>query len=243
MTAASTEAQALIDLAKKQGKILSVYQNRRFDSDFRTLQKVIQQGLLGELLSFEAHYHRYKPELNPKKWKETPSPANGILYDLGAHLIDQAITLFGVPDNVIGEVFTQRANSEIDDAFDVKMAYGKLRVHLKSSLLVREDVPRYIVHGTKGSFIKYGIDVQEDSLKAGILPTDTNFGKEDEKIWGILNIEINGLNFRGKIESYAGNYGLLFENLYEAIAEGKPLIVKPEEVLEQIKIIESIERD
>ena len=240
MAATAEQVQILIDLAKKQQKVLSVYQNRRFDSDFRTLQKIVQGGLLGELLSFEASYHRFKPTLNPKKWKEVPAPANGILFDLGAHLIDQVISLFGTPEKFSGEVFTQRENSLVDDAFDLSLDYGKLKVRLKSSLLVREDVPRYILHGTKGSFIKYGIDVQEDSLKAGILPNDPTFGIEQENIAGTLNTELNGLHFRGKITSEVGNYGLLFENLYDAITGTKPLIVKPEEVLEQIKIIEKI---
>jgi scyllo-inositol 2-dehydrogenase (NADP+) len=159
---------------------------------------------------------------------------------LGSHIIDQVITLFGVPQSVWGQTFTQREYSEIDDAFDIRMDYGKLKITLKSSLLVREDSPRYIVHGTKGSFVKYGIDVQEDHLKAGMLPTDADFGIEPATNSGILNTEFNGISFRGNVETLQGNWALLFQNLHDAIVDGKELYIKPEEVLEQIKIIEQV---
>lgn len=241
-TATAEEAEELIALSKKQGKILTVFQNRRFDSDFMTVQKVIEGGFLGEIVNFEIHFNRFKPVLNPKKWKEVVAPANGIIYDLGSHIIDQVITLFGVPQSVWGQTFTQREQSEIDDAFDIRMDYGKLKITLKSSLLVREDSPRYIVYGTKGSFVKYGIDVQEDHLKAGMLPTDTDFGVEPATNSGILNTEFNGIAFRGHVETQQGNWALLFQNLHDVIVDGNELFIKPEEVLEQIKIIERVKK-
>jgi scyllo-inositol 2-dehydrogenase (NADP+) len=239
-TSTVEEAEELISLAKKQGKILSVFQNRRFDSDFLTVKKVVEGDFLGEIHSFEIHFNRFKPVLNPKKWKETVGAGSGIIYDLGSHIIDQVIALFGVPKSVWGQTFTQRENSEIDDAFDIKLDYGKLKVTLKSSLLVREDTPRYIIHGTKGSFIKHGIDVQEDHLKVGIKPTDSDFGIESISQYGILNTEMNGLIIKGTVETEKGNWALLFQNLHDAIVDGKELLIKPEEVLEQIKIIEKV---
>ena len=239
-TATVEEAEELIELSKKQGKILSVFQNRRFDSDFMTVQKVIEGGFLGKIINFEIHFNRYKPILNPKKWKEIVAPANGIIYDLGSHIIDQVLVLFGVPESVWGQTFTQRGHSEIDDAFDIRMDYGDLKVTLKASLLVREDTPRYIIHGTKGSFVKYGIDVQEDHLKAGILPNDAGFGIESASNSGVLNTEFNGITFRGNVETQQGNWGLLFQNLYDSIADGKELFVKPEEIVAQIQIIEQV---
>ena len=239
-TATVEEAEELIKLSKKQGKILSVFQNRRFDSDFMTVQKVIEGGFLGKIINFEIHFNRYKPILNPKKWKEIVAPANGIIYDLGSHIIDQVLVLFGVPESVWGQTFTQRGHSEIDDAFDIRMDYGDLKVTLKASLLVREDTPRYIIHGTKGSFVKYGIDVQEDHLKAGILPNDAGFGIESASNSGVLNTEFNGITFRGNVETQQGNWGLLFQNLYDSIADGKELFVKPEEIVAQIRIIEQV---
>ncbi len=241
-TATVSQAEELIQLAKTQGKVISIFQNRRFDSDFMTVQKIINEGFIGEVLSCEILFNRYKPVLNAKKWKEVMTPANGILYDLGAHIIDQSIVLFGIPQSVWGETFTQREGSEIDDAFDVRLDYGKLKVTLKSSLMVREEGPRYILHGTKGSFVKYGIDVQEDHLKAGILPNMDGFGIEPASNQGVLNSDVNGLHFRGTIETLKGDWGILFQNLYEAITGKAELLVKPEEVLEQIKIMEQVKQ-
>ena len=241
-TATTEEAEELILLAKRQEKILSIFQNRRFDSDFLTVKKIIEGNFMGEIHSFEIHFNRFKPVLNPKKWKEIVGAGSGIIYDLGSHIIDQVITLFGVPKAVWGQTFTQRENSEIDDAFDIRLDYGKLKVTLKSSLLVREDTPRYIIHGTKGSFIKHGIDEQEDHLKMGMKPTDGDFGIEAVKNYGILHTEINGLILKGTVETEKGNWGLLFQNLHGAIVDGKELLIKPEEVLEQIRIIEKIKR-
>ncbi len=240
LTATATEAEELIALAKAQNRVLSVYQNRRFDGDFLTVKKVLDNGWLGDLLHYEAHFDRYKPILNPKPWKETPGPGSGILYDLGAHLLDQALTLFGPPQGVEGEVFTQREGSNIDDAFDLRLGYGKLSVRLRASLLVREPGPRYVLHGTKGSFLKPGLDPQEDHLKAGLLPGQPGFGVEPESQHGLLHTDLNGVTFRGTLHTEAGNWGLLFENLYATIAEGAPLAVRPEQVLEQIRILEKV---
>jgi scyllo-inositol 2-dehydrogenase (NADP+) len=239
-TATSAEAKELILLSQKQQKTLTVFQNRRFDSDFLTLKKLIHEEVLGEIFNFEIHFNRFKPALNPKKWKEVMSPASGIIYDLGSHIIDQVIVLFGVPKQVWGQTFTQRENSEIDDAFDIQLDYGKLRVTLRSSLLVREESPRYIIHGRKGSFVKYGIDVQEDHLKAGMMPQDVGFGIEPNTQAGILYREIGGKTVQEIIQTEKGNWALLFQNLHDVIVDGKELLIKPEEVLEQIRIIEAV---
>jgi scyllo-inositol 2-dehydrogenase (NADP+) len=241
-TATAEQAETLIALAKKQKKHLFVFQNRRFDSDFLTIKHILDNNLLGELISFEAHFNRYKPLLNPKKWKEIADPCNGILYDLGSHISDQVVALFGRPLSIWGETFTQREHSEVDDAFDVRLDYGRLKVTLKSSLLVREDTPRYILQGTKGSFVKYGIDVQEDHLKAGLMPLDVGFGVEPTENQGLINAEINGLGIRGKVETKVGSWHLLFQNIYEVIALGKEPLIKTSEVLEQIRILETVKQ-
>ncbi len=240
MASSAAEAEALVTLAKEQGKLLSVFQNRRFDSDFLTLKKVIEGQLLGDIVSYEARYDRFKPILNTKKWKEEANPANGIIYDLGPHILDQALLLFGLPDDYWGKTYRQRAGSVIDDAFDIFLSYPTFHVKLSSSLLVKEESPRYQIHGTKGSFVKYGIDMQEDHLKAGLLPGMEGFGKEPTSQAAWLNTEIAGVSIKGHIETETGDWGKLFQNIYEAIAEGKPLAVEPSLVVEQIRIIESI---
>jgi scyllo-inositol 2-dehydrogenase (NADP+) len=237
-----SEAKEILALAKKQGKHVFVFQNRRFDSDFLTVKKVIENGFLGEILSFEAHYNRFKPILNPKKWKEIISPANGILYDLGAHIIDQSIALFGKPLAVAGETFTQRQGSEIDDAFDIRLDYGKLKVTLKSSLMVREDTPRYVIQGTHGSFVKYGIDVQEDHLKAGIMPDNLEFGFETPQYNAILNTEIKGLHIRGQVTTERGSWHLLFQNIYDVIENGAVPAIKNDDIVEQLQIINAVKK-
>ena len=241
-TVSSKEAEELIVLAKQQKKVVAIFQNRRFDSDFLTVQKLIGSGDLGEILNFEIHYNRFKPELNVKKWKEDNSPGSGIIYDLGAHIIDQAIALFGVPKNIAGQTFKQREHSLIDDAFDIKLDYGKLKVTLRSSLMVRQDSPRYIINGSKASFVKYGIDVQEDHLKAGKMPSEKGFGVEPITQEGVLYLEENGLSLQKKVPTLAGNWALLFQNLYEGITKNAELIIKPTDVLEQIKIIETVKQ-
>ncbi len=242
MASTAAEAEILIDFAERQGKILSVYQNRRFDGDFQTVQKIIKSGLLGDILNYEARFDRWAPLANPKKWKETPSLVTGVLYDLGAHILDQALVLFGVPKSFSGQVMTQRENTVIDDAFDLRLDYGKMQVSLKASLLVREPTPRYRVNGKHGSFVKYGIDPQEDQLKAGMTPDMKGFGEDNPAFYGTLNTDLNGLHLQGTVETLTGNFGLLLQNLYETIVDGAELSVKPELIVEQIKIMEAVKK-
>ena len=234
------EAKKLVALAKKTGKQLFVFQNRRFDSDFMTLQKVVQNGWLGDPLRLEIRFDRHKPILNPKKWKETPGPGSGILYDLGSHIIDQAITLFGKPSSVWGEVYTQRKHSDIDDAFDIRLDYGKLKVQLSSSLLVREPTPRYVLQGRNGSFVKYGLDVQEDHLKAGMLPNQDGFGVESKEFQALLHAEFDGVPFRGHIETATGNWNALFENMADVILRDGKMAIPLEEIVWQLEVIEQV---
>jgi len=242
VTARAEEAAELFELAKKCNKVLCVFQNRRYDSDFQTVKKVIESGILGEILSYEAHFDRYKPVLNAKAWKEAPDATTGILYDLGAHLVDQAIYLFGKPDAYSGEVFIQRLNSEIDDAFNLNMDFGRVKVNLKSSLLVKDQGPKYIVHGTLGSFTKYGMDVQEDHLVSGLYPVQPGFGVEPAAHHGRIRTSVNGLELEGRVETLPGNWALLFDQLAEAISTGKDPDIQPWQIVEQIGILEAVKR-
>lgn len=241
-TATRAQAEALIQLAQQVGKHLFVFQNRRFDSDFRTVKQVLDQQLLGDIVRYEAHYNRYKPALSPKPWKEEVTPASGILYGLGPHILDQAIYLFGKPASVWGRTNKERTHSVIDDAFDLHLDYGRLTVHLSSSLMVREETPRYIIHGTKGSFVKYGIDLQEDHLKAGLMPGMPGFGIEDAIHRGILHTNLGDLTIRGTVETLPGDWGILFQNIAEVLLDGAAPLIPLEDVLEQMRILERIPR-
>jgi predicted dehydrogenase len=233
------EGNELIELAKKQNRKLSAYQNRRYDSDYRTIKKVIQQNLLGDLVEVEMHFDRFKEVVSPKVHKEMPGPGTGSLYDLGSHLIDQALQLFGMPEKVFADIQCVRPVSQVDDYFELLLYYKKLRVRLKSSYTVREGLPGYIFHGLKGSFIKPKTDVQEDLLQAGNIPGSSDWGTEPESQKGLLHTENNGEIVRKYIQSEQGNYNEFYDGIYEAIRNDKPLPVDPEESVNVIKIIEA----
>ena len=234
-----SEADELIKLSKLKGKLLTVYQNRRWDSDFKTIQKIIDAKLLGNLVEYEAHFDRFRNYVAPNTWKETTSPGTGILYDLGAHLIDQALVLFGLPEKVHAHLAVQREGAVITDNFQLTLYYPKLRVLLKAGMLAREPGIRYILSGDQGSFVKSGIDVQEEFLKAGKGPDEiANWGEEPESIWGKINTSYNGFDWLGKIRSEKGSYSEFYSRLAKAIKQEAEVPVRPEEARNVIKIIE-----
>lgn len=233
------EAEELIELSKRKEKILTVYHNRRWDSDFRTVKKVIDSGLLGDIVEYEAHFDRFRDTLKANSWKEINGPGTGVLYDLGVHLIDQALCLFGEPEAVFADLRIQRNVSDIIDNFEIILNYDKLKVTLKSGMLVRELGPRFIVTGTKGSFVKYGMDVQEEALKNGAIPKHMEaWGTEPEAIWGNIYTTVNGVNIAGKLESEKGDYRQFYKNIYRAISQGEALEITSLEAKNTIKIIE-----
>ncbi|MDC6365916.1 MULTISPECIES: Gfo/Idh/MocA family oxidoreductase [Flavobacteriaceae] len=238
-TATTAEAQELIDLANEKNLKLSVFHNRRWDSDFKTVKNVLEEGLLGEIRDVELHYDRYDTSLSYKVHKEIPTPAVGSLYDLGSHIIDQAIQLFGMPKAVFADTDMYRPTSKVMDFFDVKLFYGSFRVALKSSYYVREALPGFILHGTKGSFLKSRADVQEGQLQKGILPNDLSYGIEPKKEQGLLHTELNGAVFRKHIPSESGNYMAYYDGIYEAIRNNGSLPVLAEEAKNIITIIEA----
>lgn len=239
-TTTSAEAQALIELAGQKGRMLSVFQNSRWHSDFLTIRKIIEHNFLGRLIEFEAHYDRYRNFIQPGTWKEEAKPGTGVLYNLGSHMIDQVLVLFGWPQSLFADVRIQRPGGKVDDNFELIFYYADgFKVTLKSSYLVREAGPRYIIHGTAGSFVKYGADPQEALLKAGKSPLEENWGLEPEEQWGKLNTQFGGLHFEGKIESSRGSYLGFYENIYNVIRNNDELTVKPEQALNTIAIIEA----
>lgn len=237
-TPTKNEADALISLSKQRGLMLSVFQNRRWDGDFLTIQEVLAGNLLGELVEYEAHYDRFVDRVAQNGWKEEAGPGSGILYNLGSHMIDQVLVLFGKPLKITAEIDGNRSGSQIDDYYDLKLSYPGFKVMLKASYLVREPGPRYVLHGTKGSFVKYGIDPQEEALKAGRKPDELGWGQEPLSDWGKLNTEKGGLHVIGKIETVPGNYNAFYNNIYDVIREKKALYVKPEEAAMVIHLIE-----
>lgn len=232
------EAEKLVQLAKNSKTILSVYQNRRYVSDFLTMREIINDKLLGEVHEFNATYDRYRPDAIAGSWREAALPGSGILFDLGPHVIDQALTLFGNPQSITADVRKQRPGVDADDYFNIWLYYGFLKVILHAGMLVREQGPRYMIQGTKGSFIKYGEDPQEEKLKAGELPVSGDWGQEPETAYGILHTELGGQVVRKIVPSKRGDYGNYYRDIYQTIVNGAPLVVKPEHGYNTIRIIE-----
>lgn len=170
------QTQDLLHIAQKQQRVLTVFQNRRWDADFLALQQVLESGVLGRIVHFESHFDRYRPVV-PDRWREQDLPGSGLWFDLGAHLVDQALQLFGMPEDLCVDLACQRDGAQVNDYFHAQLRYSNtsnthpgLRVLLHGSALVPQVGPRFVVHGTLGSFVKYGLDVQEDALKAGGRP-------------------------------------------------------------------------
>ena len=238
-TITTADADDLIKIAKKQNKILSVHHNRRYDSDFKTIKKLLKANMLGRLVEFESHYDRFRNYLKPGAWREKDERGSGILYDLGAHLIDQPLVLFGFPQAITADIRAQREGTKATDNFELILHYPNLKVTLKGGMLVSQPLPRYILLGDKGSFVKYGLDVQEVALKAGLTPyTKNDWGIEPESVWGNLVTEINGLKFSGKIESEIGDYRDYYANVRDAISDNKTLDVTAEHARNIIRVIE-----
>ncbi len=237
-TPASDEADELIELSETTGKKIFVYQNRRWDGDFMTIKKILNDGILGDIQEYEAHFDRYKPELTPGKWRDEDKPGGGILYDLGSHLIDQALQLFGKPKSLTADIQSQRPGSRVDDYFRIEMFYPAAKVILTAGMMVKEPGPRFIIHGTNGSFIKYGIDPQEEALANGRMPEGGKWGVEDEKNWGFLTTESDDEQVDGRIVTEPGNYMKFYDNVYDVLLDNAEQAVKPEEGMDLIRIIE-----
>jgi len=238
-TITSGEALQLMKISKETNTLLSVYQNRRYVSDFLTIKEILQKKLLGDVHEFVAHYDRYRAEARPNAWREKPEPGSGILYDLGPHLVDQALYLFGMPNSVTADIKRQRPHAQTDDYFEIWMQYDRLKVTLHSGMLVREMGPRYMVHGTIGSFIKSGEDPQEVALKAGEMPSGDHWGHEDPLNEGILHTVVDGVLERRSYPTLPGNFGGYYKNIWKAVRQHAPLTETAQDGYNTILIIET----
>lgn len=237
-TVTLAEAEELVELAKKKKKILSVYHNRRFTSDTKTVKKIMVSGLLGDVVDYETHFDRFRYNPKPGAWREEALPGSGILYDLGSHLIDQSLHFFGMPQAVTAHIKAMRSWAKADDSFDVKLHYPTHTSTLKSTMVAKIPGPTFQIHGTKGSFVKYGLDVQEATLDSGAIPNTPDWGAEPEAIWGTLKTECEGIEMSSVIESEKGDYRDYFINLRDAIWGKCNIAVTAQEGANVMKIIE-----
>jgi scyllo-inositol 2-dehydrogenase (NADP+) len=233
------EALRLAQLADSQNRRLAVFQNRRWDSDFLTLRKLIASGALGDVHSFHARWDRFRPQVLDR-WRDRDEPGGGVLFDLGSHLIDQALTLFGKPQWIQAAVLAQRAGAKTDDAFELLMGRGPLLISLGVNTMTADGGPRYRVHGTTGSFLKPGLDPQEERVRAGVDPADAAFGVEPPERWGTLVDGASGQ--RRTIESEHGHWVAFYAAVRDSIAGNSPVPVSAAEAAVTLEIIEAARR-
>lgn len=226
------EGETLIAAARTAGRVLSVYHNRRWDADFLTVRRVIDEGVLGDVRLAELRWDRFRPE--PKGgWREQAGPGSGVLADLGPHLIDQALLLFGMPDAVHADVQTQRGGLSADDYFELTLHYPAMRAILSASSLVAAARPRFALHGTRGSLVKYGIDPQEATLRAGGSPSTPGYGEE---ITGQAMLTIGDAP-AVPVASERGDWRCFYEGMVRAVRDGAPPPVAPEDAITGLRII------
>lgn len=240
-TATSAEAKELFDLSRTVGKQIFVYHNRRWDSDCTSIQKVVESGKLGKLLEVHYRYDRYRKAIGPKTFKEEPLSASGLMYDLGPHLLDQAISLFGKPTSFYKVLGKHRENTQVDDYFMIHLAYpNDLNVFLTSGLLIADPQKAFVLHGSAGSFVKGRSDVQEGQLLAGMKLNNPAFGIESPDDKGRLTImDDQGTPQVSLVDSEDGNYMGLFEAVYQSLVNELPYPVKEEQIITQLEILEA----
>jgi scyllo-inositol 2-dehydrogenase (NADP+) len=241
----SAEAKELKDLAEKQGVVLAPFHNRRWDGDFLTVRKLLAEAAVGRLVTFESHMDRFRPLPRENTWKEGANSANGLLMDLGPHLVDQALALFGAPVGITASVRKDRDKTDIEDAFDITLEYPRLRAHCRSTMLAADPAPRFLLHGTKGSFKKHGLDPQESALVGGAKVPRMGEGEwlaEPESQWGTLTVapqlEEPGTLTRTKVKTELGDYRLYYANVRDAINGVAKLAVTPEDGYRTVRLLE-----
>jgi scyllo-inositol 2-dehydrogenase (NADP+) len=240
-TITSTEADELIALSRKMDLVLSVFHNRRWDGDFLTVRQILDQKVLGRLAEFESRFDRFRPRVKAGAWREEAGPGSGVLFDLGPHLIDQAVILFGRPERLYADLRRQRDGAVAVDSFEVRLEYSALKVTLRAGSLVCEPSPRFVLYGTEGSYIKFGLDPQEESLKQGGSPAEPNWGVEPEEAWG-THARCDGVVARAKYRTLAGCYSAYYTNVYRAISKQEELAVTPDQARDVIRLIELVQQ-
>jgi scyllo-inositol 2-dehydrogenase (NADP+) len=233
------ECEELVRIARERRRLLTVYHDRRWDGDFRTVQQIVQSGELGEIAEYEMRFDRFRLEAKDGAWRErADQPASGVLWDLGPHLIDQALILFGEPQAITASAFCQRKTSQVDDAFDVCLEYPRLRAMLRARIVAYAPGPHCLIHGTKGSFVKYGMDPQEERLRGGEIPQGTDWGadwgEDPQDLWGTLTRV--GEPGR-KVKTARGDYRAFYANVRDAIEKGALLEVTLEQAMQTMRAL------
>lgn len=234
----AAEAQALADLARERGRMLSVFHNRRWDGDFRTVASLVEAGTLGDLRLVELRWDRFRLEQRAG-WKDAEGRGGGVLADLGPHLIDQALLLFGMPDAISADLAVQRPGGTTDDYAEATLHYGAMRVIVSATMAVAARRPRFALHGTAGSFVKYGIDPQEDQLRRGMRPNDRGYGDAPDTQDGTLTDPAGATR---RIATERSDYRRFYEGVAAAIRDGAPPPVDPRDAVAGLRMIDLARR-
>ncbi len=234
VTIFSHEAEELEALATEKNLICSVFHNRRYDGDVLTLQKLMEDHTLGDLVSLESHFDRFRPIVS-ENWREKEVPGNGITYDLGSHLIDQVVLLFGPPDSIQADIQRQRKDAVADDHFDIILFYPRFKARVTAGVLVNAPTPKYLLLGEIGSYQKFGLDVQEQAFKDGKRPEGENWGVEPSENWGHLYLGSETVPY----PTLNGDYRIFYQNVADAISKGTPLKVTINQTIIVLKLIEA----
>ncbi len=245
-TGTSAEAGELLEVAARKRVLVCPFHNRRWDGDFLTVKKILAEGSLGRVVTFESHFDRYRPMLRKDTWKEAGGPVNGLLMDLGPHLVDQAVALFGMPKTVTASVRTDRDESRIEDAFDIRLGYDKLLAWCRSSMLACDNSSRFLLHGTAGSFRKNGVDPQEPRIVAGAkvppMGDAVKWLEEDESMWGTLTMAPNQADpatlVRTRVRTEMGDYRCFYANVRDAVSGQAELMVPSQEGFNVVRLLE-----
>jgi len=233
------DARELVALARERGRLLSVFHNRRFDGDFLTVKKLLAKGTLGRVVDVESRHDRWRPEVR-QRWRESAGPGAGLWFDLGPHLVDQALQLFGPPRAIALERALVRDGALADDWFHASLRYDRLHVHLRASMLAAASAPRFTLHGMRGSFVKQGLDAQEDALKAGVRPTwpaRADWGVDPGRA-AIITRQADGAAAETPVMLERGAHQAYFAAVAAAIRGEAPNPVPPEEALAVMALIE-----
>ncbi|MGO8672705.1 MAG: oxidoreductase [Capsulimonadaceae bacterium] len=233
-TVTPEDADELVTEADRAGLVLSVFHNRRWDSDFLTVRRLVATGAVGEIVHFEANFNRYRPQLR-RRWREQSAGGGGLWYDLGAHLIDQALQLFGMPETLTTDLAIQRDGAEATDYFHAVLGYGRCRVVLHGAVLVPCETPRFTLQGTVAGYVKFGLDTQEDALRGGALPGGADWGVDTRD--GELTDWSTGQRLVSTIPTLPGNYPAYYAALRDCILAGGPNPVPASEAATVIRLI------
>jgi scyllo-inositol 2-dehydrogenase (NADP+) len=235
VTLRAAHAVTLARLARERRLVFAPFHNRRWDGDFLTVRGLLAGAGLGRVVHFESHFDRFRPHVRPR-WREEASRGGGLLFDLGPHLIDQALALFGAPETVYATVKTHRDHAAAPDYVHLLLGYADKEVVLHASALVALEPPRFVIHGTLGSYVKTGLDTQEDQLKAGLRPGDAGFGEGNAA--GTLRVAAGDTETERPLPTLNGAYVEFYRALAMSIRRGEPFPVTPQDAVDVMTIIE-----